>query len=77
MKGGGAIDRTLGHELFHFIMDNYNNGGTAEHTPATPVSTYGDRLMFPQGVLGATDVDPGECNDMLTNTDETEFVERF
>ena len=38
---GGAIDSTLGHEIGHFLLNNFNNGtGNGEHLGhVSPVTT--------------------------------------
>lgn len=67
----------LPHELGHFLLSGFNNGGSPdpEHTPET--GSYQGRLMYPvlQGFPGITL--PAERANMWTNTGFSPWIDHF
>jgi hypothetical protein len=85
---GGAIDSTDGHELGHFLLDQFaNTVGPGEHwgpqvgqpgcTPAQDPMGYRFNLMRGSGCATRWTITPAECTNILTNLDESAYVEQF
>lgn len=81
---GGAIDNTQAHEVGHFLLDNFNNGGPGnlEHyglgCGATDPKRF--RIMHGTGCSERFTLTKGtgsECSNIMTNGDESVFIERF
>jgi hypothetical protein len=78
----GAIDSTDAHELGHFLLDNYHDMvGPGEHhgdglcgAAGGPNRFY---LMYGTGCTMRRFLDPAECTNIKTNTDESVYVEQF
>lgn len=84
---GGAIDNTAAHELGHFLLDNFNNGGPGniEHygegcDPQQDPQSKRFRIMHGSGCslrFRLTSGAGSECENIIANPDESSFVERF
>ena len=77
---GGAIDNTGAHELIHFLLDNFVQAGfTGEHRGAGCGAGDADSffIMHGTGCSRRYLLSAAECTDILTNSDESEFVELF
>jgi len=81
----GATDNTLSHELEHFLLDSYTNPHgslipgdehrlTAGCLASDPNSFF---LMHRTDCLTLWKIEPEECTNMLTNPDESAYVEQF
>lgn len=81
---GGAIDNTTAHEVGHFLLDNFNNGGPGNQEHYGTGCASGDpkrfRIMHGSGCSERHKLTAGpgsECENIMTNPDESVFVERF
>jgi hypothetical protein len=74
----GSITSTLAHEIGHFLLNNFNNGGPGnlEHKGSN-CGTNSDFIMHGTGCPTRKRFDVSNCVDMKTNGDESDFVERF
>lgn len=81
---GGAIDKTQAHEVGHFLLNNYNNGGPGnlEYYGGGCASTDTKRFRIMHGTgcserFSLTTGTGSECSNIMTNGDESVFIERF
>jgi hypothetical protein len=74
----GSVESTLSHELGHFLLDNFNNGGPGnlEHK-GNACGADSDRIMHGTGCRTRKRLIPAECANIRTGADGSAHVEEF